>query len=142
MKNVKQTVVLLACAVFAAFAFAITPLTPAYAASCDAASQTCCGGVEVSIISCPQTGGDNAPVEETGVWGVLLVAINIMVALVGVAGLGGIIYGAILYTSAGGNMEQTKKGMQIIMNVAVGMIAFALMFVGLNFLVPGGVFTA
>lgn len=52
----------------------------------------------------------------------------------------GIVYGSILYTSAGGNAEQTKKAMGIITNVVIGIIAYGLMYVGLNFLVPGGVF--
>jgi hypothetical protein len=133
MKSIKQTAVLIGCALFAAIGLLAIQPAPAYAAEC--------GGVKTSIISCDQTGG-NANVRDSGVWGVLLLAINIMIAVVGVAALAGIIYGAILYTSAGGNSEQTKKGMQIIGNVVIGLIAFSLMYVGLNFLIPGGVFTA
>lgn len=109
--------------------------TPAFADN----HQNECGGVKTSIISCDETGeGDN--VVDTGLWGVLILAINILTGLVGVAALGGIIYGAILYTSAGGSVEQTKKAMGIIMNVVIGIIAYALMYIGLNFLIPGGVF--
>lgn len=122
--------------------------------------QAQCGGVDTSIIKCEETGYicDNgefvesasstcpdgstpkSKVESTGLWGVLILAINILTGLVGVAALGGIIYGAILYTSAGGSVEQTKKAMGIIMNVVIGIIAYALMYIGLNFLIPGGVF--
>lgn len=97
-----------------------------------------CGGVQTAIISCDQTG--EGGVENTGLWGVLILAINILTGLVAVAALGGIVYGSILYTSAGGNAEQTKKAMGIITNVVIGIIAYGLMYVGLNFLVPGGVF--
>lgn len=97
-----------------------------------------CGGVPTAIISCDQPGGEG--VENTGLWGVLILAINILTGLVAVAALGGIVYGSILYTSAGGNAEQTKKAMGIITNVVIGIIAYGLMYVGLNFLVPGGVF--
>jgi len=97
-----------------------------------------CGGVETAIIKCDQKGGTG--VEESGAWGVLLIAINILTAGIGVAAVGGIIYGAILYTSAGGSPEQVKKAMGIITNVVIGVVAYALMFSGLNFLIPGGLF--
>lgn len=97
-----------------------------------------CGGTDTAIISCPQTGGGT--IENTGLWGILILAINILTGLVAVAALGGIVWGSILYTSAGGNAEQTKKAMGIITNVVIGIIAYGLMFVVLNFLVPGGVF--
>lgn len=97
-----------------------------------------CGGVETAIVNCNQSG--EGSVENTGLWGVLILAINVLTGLVAVAALGGIVYASILYTSAGGNTEQTKKAMQIIMNVVIGVVAYGLMYVGLNFLVPGGVF--
>jgi len=100
-----------------------------------------CGGVQTAIINCEQTGGDNAPIEETGVWGVLLLAINILTGLIALAAVAGIVYAAILYTSAGGSVEQTKKAMGIITNVVIGVVAYALMYAGLNFLIPGGIFT-
>ncbi|MBC7564977.1 hypothetical protein H7100_01965 [Candidatus Saccharibacteria bacterium] len=99
-----------------------------------------CGGVDTSIIKCDQTGGKDAAVEQTGVWGLLLLTINILTAGVGIAAIGGIIYGAILYTSAGGSPEQVKKAMGIITNVVIGIVAYALMYGVLNFLIPGGVF--
>ena len=75
-----------------------------------------------------------------GVWGLLLIAINILTAGVGIAAIGGIVSGSILYTSAGGSPEQVKKAMGIITNVVIGIIAYALMFSLLNFLIPGGLF--
>jgi hypothetical protein len=100
----------------------------------------CCGDVDTAIIHCDQTGGKDAAVEDTGVWGILLLAINILTAGVGIAAIGGIVYGAILYTSAGGSPEQVKKAIGIITNVVIGVVAYALMFSVLNFLIPGGVF--
>lgn len=99
-----------------------------------------CGGVTTSIISCDQQGGKDAPVEETGLWGLLLLAINILTAGVGVLALAGIVYGAILYTSAGGSSEQIKKAKTVFTNVVIGVIAFGGMYALLNFIVPGGVF--
>ena len=103
-----------------------------------------CGGVQTSIITCDdktdKNNNGNIDVEETGVWGLLLLIINILTAGVGVLAVGGIVYGSILYTSAGGNQEQVKKAMGIFTNVVVGVIAFAGMWALLNFIVPGGVF--
>jgi len=94
---------------------------------------------QTSIISCDIDESADG-IEGTGLWSILILAINILTALVGVAALGGIVYGAALYTAAGGNAEQTKKAMGIITNVVIGVIAFALMFAFLNFIIPGGVF--
>jgi len=101
-------------------------------------AQNTCGGVDTSIISCPDS--DGTKVEESGVWFLLVLVINILTAGVGVAALAGIVYGAVLYTSAGGNPEQVKKAMGIITNVVIGVIAFAGMYTLVNFLIPGGLF--
>lgn len=79
-------------------------------------------------------------VQGTGIWGILELALNILTAGIGIAAVGGVVYGAILYTSAGGNTEQVKKAYGIFANVAIGIIAYALMYAGLNFLIPGGLF--
>ena len=94
---------------------------------------------DTAIIQCDIDEGAEG-VQATGIWSILLLAINVLTALIGVAALGGIIYGSVLYTSAGGNVEQTKKAMGIITNVVIGVIAYALMFSFLNFIIPGGVF--
>ena len=100
-----------------------------------------CGGVTTAIINCEQTGGDDAPIEETGAWGILLLAINILTGLIALAAVLGIVYASIMYASAGGSVEQTKKAMGIITNVVIGIVAYALMYAGINFLIPGGIFT-
>jgi len=150
--KIKQTLALLSAAfvlMLGAFTFSVQPV----------AAQTC-GGVDTSIITCDDNeytcdDGTTVPsadsacsdgsvpralVENTGLWQVLLLAINILTGLIAVAALGGLIWGAVMYTSAGGNVEQTKKAMGIITNVVIGVLAYGLMFAGLNFLIPGGVF--
>lgn len=128
IRNVALSSLLFVSAVFAT----LLPATPTFAAKC--------GGVETAIISCDQNSEDPKTVQETGVWGVLIVVINIMTAGVGVLALAGIIYGAVLYTSAGGSPEQVKKARAVFTNVVIGVIAFGGMFMLLNFIVPGGVF--
>ena len=79
---------------------------------------------------------------KNGVWGLLLFALNILTGLVGIAAVGGIVYGSILYTTAGGNADQTKKAIEFIRNVIIGLIAYGLMFAVLNFIIPGGLFAS
>lgn len=98
-----------------------------------------CGGVTTSIISCPQ-GSGGTTVQTTGVWGILVLAIQIMTAGVGVLAVGGVVYGSILYTSAGDSAEKVSKAREVIRNVVIGILAYALMFALLNYIIPGGLF--
>jgi hypothetical protein len=100
---------------------------------------TQCGGAKTSIISCSQ-GKDAKDVQGTGVWGLLIFALNIMTVGVGVLAVGGIVYASILYASSSDNAEQTKRAKDTIRNTAIGIIAYAFMYIALNFLIPGGVF--
>ncbi len=138
--NIKQTIRNLTVGLFMVFGLTLFLAPSTTFAACAPDATNCCVGVETSIISCEQPGGDNAEVEDTGLWGILILAINILSAGVGVVALGGIVYASILYTSAGGNQEQVKKAMGMITNIVIGIVAYALMFSALNFLIPGGLF--
>jgi hypothetical protein len=142
-QKINRTIIGVFIAISALF-FVGGPLT-AFAASCPndpttgAPAANCCGGVQTTIISCTQDGtGSN--VNNSGVWGLLLLAINILTAGVGVAAVGGIVYGSILYTSAGGSPDGVKKAREVITNVVIGIVAYALMYSILNFIIPGGLF--
>ena len=139
--KIKQTLLLFAILV------GITGLVSApvaFATNCGTtplkSGQSCCGGVVTSILSCPDQKGGTNNAEDSGIWGVLLVAINILTAGVGVAAVGGIVYGSIIYTSATGSPENAKKAKMIIFNTAIGIVVYAAMYAFLNFLVPGGLF--
>lgn len=95
---------------------------------------------DTAIIKCENVNVDEDGVENTGLWSILLLVINIMTVGVGVLALAGIVYGGVLYTSAGGSAEQIKKAKTVFTNVVIGIIAFGGMYALLNFLVPGGVF--
>jgi len=97
-----------------------------------------CGGVDTAIIKCDEDGSGG--VENTGAWGILLLAINILTGGIGIVAVAGIVYASILYASAGGNPEQTKKAMGMITNIVIGVLTFALMYALLNFIIPGGLF--
>ena len=93
---------------------------------------------ETSVVPC-STGVDASGHAKTGVEGILQLVINILTAGVGVAAVGGIIYASILYASAADSSEQTKKSISVIIDVVIGLVAFALLRVFLNFIIPGGV---
>lgn len=79
-------------------------------------------------------------VKDTGVWGILLVVINILTAGVGILAVAGIVYGSVLYASAGGSAEQVKKAVTVFTNVIIGIVAYVGMYAFLNFIIPGGLF--
>lgn len=116
----------------------------AFAACTPSDTVKCCGGVETSLISCDQSGdtssGNEEAIKNTGIWGILILTINIMTTGVGVLAIAGFIYGGILYTTSGGSPEQVKKARTVFTNVVIGIITFGAMFTILNFIVPGGVF--
>lgn len=104
---------------------------------CAPGSEGCCGGVKTSIIS-----GELCQEDEGGViFGLLKGALRILTAGIGIAAIGGIAYGALLYTTAENKPDQTKRAIGIITNVVIGIAAYALMFALVNFLIPGGIFT-
>lgn len=114
----------------------VTAATLAFTPTVQAKST--CGTVDTAIINCTvDTSRDGA--QGTAVWSLLLIAINILTAGIGVVALAGLVYGSILYTSAGGNPEQVKKARTIFTNVVIGVVAFAGMWALLNFIIPGGV---
>lgn len=97
-----------------------------------------CGGVETAFIKCDAS--NSGTTDDNGIWALLLIVLNIMTAGVGILAVGGIVYGSILYTTAEDKADQVKKATDIITNVVIGLILFAFMWAGLNFIVPGGVF--
>ena len=98
-----------------------------------------CAGAPTSIIRCNED--NSGGLETNGVWVLLIMAINILTAGIGIAAVGGIIYGSILYTSAGDNDGQVKQAKEVIRNVVVGVIAYIAMYALLQFVIPGGVFS-
>lgn len=122
---------------------AITLPSTVFLSSAPVAAEQKCGDVDTSIIGgdiCAGVDNSSDNVENNAIWKILTWVINIMVAGVGILAVAGIVYGSILYTTAGGSQEQVKKAMGIFTNTAIGIIAFALMYVLLQWLIPGGVF--
>lgn len=135
--KIKQKIQML-CIAIASFG-GLVALTPLSASAVTSGNNNC--GVNTSIISCP-TDTDNASTDtsKTAVWSLLTTAIKILTGGIGVLAIAGIVYGSILYTTAAGSPEQVKKAIEVFRNVVIGIVAYALMFGFLNFIIPGGVF--
>jgi protein-tyrosine phosphatase len=94
-------------------------------------SAASCGATETVIVACT---------DSSGIWGILLLCINILTSGIGIAAVGGIVYGSILYTSSGNDEARLKKAKEIIQNVIIGLIAYVSMYAVLQFIIPGGIF--
>lgn len=102
-----------------------------------------CGDVDTAIIGgdvCQGVDNESGEIKDNAAWQLLIFAVQILTAGVGIAAVGGIVWASVLYTSASDNAQQTKQAMDIIKNVVIGIILYAGMYVLINFLIPGGIF--
>lgn len=94
-----------------------------------------CAGIDTSgIIKCDDTG--QGPVVN-----LLFQVINFMAFGVGIAVVGGIIWGGLLYASSNGDANKVQQAKTIIVNAVVGLLLFFFMYALVNYLVPGGLFS-
>lgn len=66
--------------------------------------------------------------------------LTILVALVGIVAIGMFIWAGVLYASGDANSNRVAQAKTIMTNTTVGIIAFGLMYLALNWLSPGGIF--
>lgn len=78
--------------------------------------------------------------KNSGAQQILLAVVNFLAIGVGIAVVGGIIFGAIRYITSNGNAAQAQQGVSIIVNAVIGLLLFMFMYAIINFLVPGGLF--
>ena len=90
-----------------------------------------CGGVDTSIIQCDE-GGDG------GIWHIVNLVVDIMSIGVGILGVIGISVVGIQYLTAGPNTEKTTKAKRRLFEIVIGLVAYAIMFAFLQWLLPGG----
>lgn len=124
--KIKQTVII--TAVIVSVSLLITPVV--------FAKNTCGSGkgaYETSVIPCDKNGN--------AIGSLLLLIINILTGAVGIAAVGGVTYGAILYATAEGDVGKVHKARILIANVVLGLIMWALAYSFLNYIIPGGVFS-
>lgn len=106
-------------------ALVVTPLAMVEEGNCSVLPDSLCG---------PDAGGN-------GIMGILKLGIQILSAGVGVVAVGAFIWAGILYASAGDSAESVSKAKDMMKNTAIGLVVFGVMFLALNWLIPGGVFT-
>lgn len=68
----------------------------------------------------------------------LKLVVSILVLGLGVAGVVGVVWAGILYLTARDNEQQAARAKTRLIEVAIGLVAWALMYTALQFLVPGG----
>lgn len=91
---------------------------------------------------CDSADDKSGQVQKSGVWAILLLILNIMTALVGVVAVGALGFAGILYATARDDNSQLTRAKTMLRNTVIGIILYGMMFVLLNYLVPGGVFKA
>lgn len=105
-----------------------------------AADKLNCSVLPQDICDAANEPGKN-DISKTGTWKLLMFALNILTALVGVVAVGALGWAGFLYATASNNANQVTKAKEMIRDVVIGLVAYALMYVLLQFLIPGGVFT-
>lgn len=125
--KIKQTINRIALALLAVAAvFSPTAMVQAQA-------NENCAETSVIMVNCED--------DDSGVWQLLIITLNILTAGVGIAAVGGIVWGALKYASAKENADQVKQAKDIIKNVVIGILLYAGMYLMINFLIPGGLFS-
>ncbi len=78
--------------------------------------------------------------DDVGIRCLMIEVLKFLSIGVGIAVVGGIIAGGIVYSTSEGNPSKTQSGIKIIANSVLALIIYFLMFAIINFLVPGGTF--
>jgi hypothetical protein len=86
-------------------------------------------------------GKDNIK-ENVGISCLFITVINFMSVAVGLAVVGGVTVGGIMYSTSGGSPGKTQQGVKIIVNSLIGLVLWLLLWAIIQFLIPGGVFKA
>ena len=76
--------------------------------------------------------------EGCGIYMILNIVIDILSMGVAIAGVIGVTIAGTQYMSAKDNEEKTKKAKSRIFEIVIGLVAYAVLFVGVQWLLPGG----
>lgn len=72
--------------------------------------------------------------------GILNLILTVVTTGVGIAAIGSIAFAGVLYMTSGNNSSQVQKAKTMIANTVYGIIAYALMWSFLQWIIPGGIF--
>lgn len=93
-----------------------------------------CGGVPTSVIDCEDSGENGG-----GIFAILLIVLNVLTFGIGIAGTLGIIIAGIMYLTARDDQGQLVKAKNMLINIVIGLVAYAVMWAFLQWLLPGGI---
>lgn len=119
----KTRLATLAIALVSIFSFAVSFAPSVYAADCADSTKTSFNW-----------GNSCAKTEH-----LLGTIFKLLAGIVGVAVVGGIAWGGMLYTTSNGNSAKAQQGITTIVNAIIGLFLFIFLFALTNFLVPGGI---
>jgi hypothetical protein len=144
LQTKKPTLLAAAAAIVFALAVLFAPaaaMATSKVADCTASNGQ--PGVETAIA----VGGSTCvPIGGGGLQGnaIFIYTVSILKVISGLAGLatvGGLLWGGILYITARANASQVEKAKMVMVNSVIGLLLFIFMYAILQFIVPGGVFT-
>ena len=101
-----------------------------------AAEGKSCAGAQTSIIECD----DSEKNEGGGIFVVVNIVLNVLTFGVGIAGTLGIVITGVMYLTARDNEAQMAKAKSRLINIIIGLAAYAVMWAFLQWLLPGGLF--
>lgn len=84
---------------------------------------------------------DSDKVETSATWLLLIFIIQILTALIGFVAVGILAYAGFKYASAQSDEGQVKEAKDMIRNVMIGLLVYALMWSFAQWLIPGGIFS-
>ncbi len=95
--------------------------------------------VETSIIGGGSYCDDG---EGSGVYQILNIILNVLLVGIGILGVLGIVISGIQYLTAADNEQQMATAKKRIVEVVIGLAIYAVMYVALQWLIPGGIFNS
>lgn len=95
-----------------------------------------CGSIQTAYFSC---GGGGNDIQTSSFWQILEIILNILIGMVAIGAVGGLVFGAVKYSSAGDNATQVSDAKNIIKNVIIGLVLFLSMWAIIQYFIPGGI---
>lgn len=85
------------------------------------------------------TSSDEADPKKSGITQIIIFVLNVLTAAVGVAALAAFVYAGVLYASAGDKSDQVTKAKDLMKDTVIGIIVYAAIYLGIMWLLPGGI---
>lgn len=107
----------------------LAPMVPVVVSTPVAAANDC---VDTNLFGCVQTDDEGG-----GIVRILKLVVSILLYGIGAAAVIGVVIAGILYLTARDNEAQVEKAKKFLFEIAIGLIAWAMLFTILHWLIPG-----